>query len=65
MKATTEELAAAYERAAAPEKKLVRDLMREGKGKEARVFCELLEAFPGCHLVRRDTLDPAKTGRED
>lgn len=58
MKPTTEELAAAYEKAGAPEKKLVRDLMRAGKGKEARVLCEILEAFPGAHLVKRDTLDP-------
>ena len=58
-KATTEELAQAYENAGKDEKKLVRDLVRAGKGDEARVLCEILEAFPGAYLVKRDTLEPS------
>lgn len=53
VKATTEELAQAYENAGKYEKKLVRDLVRAGKGGEARVVCEILEAFNGAHLVKR------------
>lgn len=49
-RATTEELVAAYERAGKNEKKLVRDLMRAKKDKEARVVCETLDAFPGARL---------------
>jgi hypothetical protein len=58
VKATTEELVAAYESAGKPEKKFVRDLMRAGKGEEARVVCEILEAFPHTRLIKRDTLGP-------
>lgn len=54
-RATTEELLAAYEKAHKDEKKLVRDLVRAGKGEESRVVCEILDAFPGAHLVRTDT----------
>lgn len=51
-KATTEDLVAAYEKALEPEKKLVRDLMRAGKGKEAKVVSEILHYFPGAHLKK-------------
>lgn len=51
-KATTEDLVAAYERAREPEKKLIRELMRAGKGKEAKVVSEILHYFPGSHLTK-------------
>lgn len=60
--ATTEDLLAAYEKAGKEEQKLVRDLVRAGKGEEARLITEILHFFPGAHLTKRDTLDRSPPG---